>query len=1244
MPVGNEKSEGVEDQDDIHALLTAEMKRMKVSNRVSLRITGKIRGWASFTRGQFFFVGKDAGTIEISGGRSKKTSMATLRHEVVHALRSPEMWGNAPYGLFTREEWSALVRAGRADPAVRAWVKKNYADEDSSGRAEEYAAEFFSRWMEKQDLRKTEILTRALVKLRDMIRAIARVITPMLNLEKPPHKPSVKAEEVARAIANGTIGSRGPDGGGPVISDRLVKMGVSEVVEGNSSLSEMRRKFGDELADRIDRAIRDGLVTEKQAGKFIGGMNPKARLDLPGGGIMETQIGRGVKVSADRAGLLARSAVTQSMAGKYSSLAMVPGRALVNEVGRNIMSLKSYLKAKDAMDTDRNKWVDRTQARADAWRKMAIKNKPANDNLMRLMHESTIWEVDPTKEFVRFASKSQHEIVNEIGLNEDAATNPEQREAQQAVLRDRERRKAYENIKGRFDTLPSDFKALYSTIRDEYADMQADFDAALKENIGKVTHIAVRRSGRKLEKEIREIEEDGDRTPKEKAAAIEEAEARHEKRVSAARQGQAARNASMRKLFEGNRLKGPYFPLSRFGEFFVTERDDEGNVIRFSRFELAADQQAAAEAARKAGAKVETGVMNEKTSSRGMVDPNFVMEVEGLLAGSGASKELMDDIWQRWLETLPEVSVRKNRIHRKGRAGYADDAFRSFTNNQFHAAYQLARLKNGLEMQDALDEAEREAALSPDPVRAGLLVNEMVRRHETVMNPPGSPWASWVTSAAFVWYLGLTPAAAIVNLTQTTILGIPILSTINKGGAGSGMAEAAAEIAKAGRQFLTGKGFKIENHPDLNAEEKNAILRAYELGVIDRTQAHDLAGMTEEGLRYNPVAAKAMRIVSWGFHHTERMNREVTMLAAYRMARKAGQGVEGAFKTASEATWKTHFSYQASDRPRMMQNDFAKVFLVFRNYQVQVIWRLFRDIHQATKGQDEAVRREARRQLFGITGMMMLHAGVSGTWLFGITMMIAGFFMGGGADEAEAEFKTAVVDLLGPQLGGALWYGSLGQMTGIDLTSRIGMPDLWFRSESRDLEGEDAYNAFLQQTVGAAPGILEGFYRGAEMIGDGNWMRGIETMAPKFARDAIKAYRYGTEGAQTLKGNEILDNVNAADVARQILGFSPAKVSERYEVNSILKNREGRILDRRSKIMGEAARAIIDGQPITEEMMAKIEAFNADFPEYPISPKSLKQSVRSRLSARAKNEFGITINPKLNDRLRAEAPPVVTQG
>lgn len=193
------------------------------------------------------------------------------------------------------------------------------------------------------------------------------------------------------------------------------------------------------------------------------------------------------------------------------------------------------------------------------------------------------------------------------------------------------------------------------------------------------------------------------------------------------------------------------------------------------------------------------------------------------------------------------------------------------------------------------------------------------------------------------------------------------------------------------------------------------------------------------------------------------------------------------------------------------------------------------------------------------------------------------------------------------------------------------------------MEGEDIYAHYVGELLGPVYGIGESVVRGASMIGDGDVQRGVETAVPKMARDLLKGYRYATEGAETMKGDPILEEMSPWQIIAQFNGFTSAQLAERYRINNRLKNREAEIMDRRKAIHKAIGDALMAGQPIPQQAMDDMRAFNSEFPEYPVTKKTIEQSVRGRQRASQANEFGITLNPKLNARLREEAPQAVYQ-
>lgn len=1125
------------------------------------------------------------GQIEVSAAASDAVGVA--RHEIIHALRDPKLW-DSPYGLFTGEEWRTLVRAARLDKALMARINDAYADKPEVARIEEAVAEMYREWAGARDARGP--ISRIFGKVQAFFRAVASALRG---------EGFTDAAMVMERIAAGDVGGRGPQGPGGGRSNSLADPAME---------------------------MRDSLMRTAAKAK---GMVGRDHWRTPSEWLTDAMAGFG-----------------SDEGGQYSILSLVPGRALFAELGKTLMSARAYLRTKEEMDALRNAWHSEADKVSQGWLKLRNRDSTANDEMMDLMHRATLSGVDPSKPMPAdddALTKARAEVARHgpraLSWARDMVANAEQRAA------------AYAKLKPRFDALPDDFKALYGEVLGKYTAMGDDFEKAVVENIEKNAEIGKKRARRTYEQELRRIEDDGLKGT-ERQEALDLAQTKLDAVLKHGDSTIRAHLASLRKLFESNRLKGPYVPLARFGVYFVTVRDDDGKVISFSRFEGVKQQQAfIREMEAQHPGKVEHGMISQSAELKRQVDPTFVSEVEGILAEAGASFEVMDAVWQRWLETLPDQSIRTAKIHRKGREGWNRDAFRAFGKHMFHGAHQLARLKYGAQLQDHLEEAKLEARRSDNPNRAGFIVREMEKRHAFTMDPKGGAAVAGLSNLAFIWYLGLTPGAALANISQTTVVGVPLMAARFKKAGVSGVTR---EIGRAMLEFTRSKPenwtdtWSLQNNSSLSDDERAAIELAYRRGTIDKTQAHDLASVAETGIEYKPWREKVMKRISFLFHHTERFNREVTFLASYRLARSEGLTHASAVEAAADQTWAIHFDYANTSRPRIMQGDIGKLLTTFRNFTVNMLWRLFRDAHQMFNGATAEERAEARTQLVGITLSMMAHAGIRGTWGYGLAMSLLAVFFPGDDDDIEKWLQDALL-VEGDDMGSAAWNyamgaalnGTPGQVLGIDLRERIGMPNLWFRGTDRDLEGEDLYFAHMQELLGPVAGIPLGFYRGISYAADDQWWRGGEAAVPKVVRDAMKAGRYAYEGVLTKNGDPLLEDVNPWQVLMQMSGFTPAQVAERYQINTRLKNTEAEIVGERQRLHRRASNALRNGDGLSPAIVDEIRDFNRRYPEYPITPDSIRQSMKSRIRASQRSEFGVILNPKLNDRIRGEQPPQV---
>lgn len=909
--------------------------------------------------------------------------------------------------------------------------------------------------------------------------------------------------------------------------------------------------------------------------------------------------------------------------GQYSLLALAPMDRMIEELTKDGSGARKYLEHKRAMDAYRNGKHKLFDDIAQEWLKLNTNpaTKQHAEHMAVLMHDATIAQIDPAKPLEATLTPKERQILQDKPGSAIA----------DKILADMEgRRGEYDALRKRFLALPERVRAQYIRVRDAYKAMTDELDQIIADNLAAAIDLSAKKAAREYQNTLQEIRDDG-LEGQARDDAIAEATKKYQTAVTKGRMNKKARMTMLRQKFEANRLNGPYFPLARFGDYFVTVRDADGKVLSFSRFESKSDQ--AKYAARQKGkGTVETGLLSNSQALKGSVDARFVQDIEEILGKADINDSVRDQVWQRYLESMPDFSLRKGFIHRKNREGYTQDATRAFAHKMFHGAHQMGRLKYGNQMQEALDDAQEQAKLSKTPERDMAVANELGRRHDYVMNPKGGAAAQALTSAAFVYQLSMSPAAALVNLAQTVMVGIPVI------GAQYGVAKTANALAQASADFGMGRG-QAARSKRLTADEKAAMQSAYQSGLIESTQSHNLAGVGDGvGVRYSAVRNKVMGVIAWAFHQAERLNREVTYLAAYRMARGAGESHAKAMDSATSLTYKTHFDYANTNRPRVMHGDTAKVMLVFRNYQVNMLWRLFRDTHQALHGDKEG-RAEAVKQLGGMTGMMALNAGIKGTWMYGIAMVIASLLFG---DDAEDQFKKGTIEALGPTAAGLLLNGVPGHASGLALSERIGMPDLWFRSPDRQMEGREEFNYWQSQLLGFLPTIAQNMFVGYQQASDGNIARGLETAAPKAVKDLMRAYRYGSEGATTLKGDQLVSKFTPWEMFAQAMGFTPAVLAEQYDRNNALKSAETRIMDKRRTLMTKYATAYrTKDSELKAEATTEIKAFNRENKRVAISPANLASSIRSRQLRSDRTEGGIYINPKLDKQLRDTIAPAI---
>lgn len=704
-----------------------------------------------------------------------------------------------------------------------------------------------------------------------------------------------------------------------------------------------------------------------------------------------------------------------------------------------------------------------------------------------------------------------------------------------------------------------------------------------------------------------------------------------------ARAGQDAETVRRLKERFDNELGGVYFPLARFGDYLVVVKDADGNSVNVSRAETLSEAEKLRDALKAdfgAGFKV-SPVMKSRDyiQSRDAVSGGFMKELGeavGMLdLDSAQQAQLNDTLTQLYLNSLPDTSWAKHGIHRKGVPGFSDDARRAYAQNMGSGANYLAKLRYADRMAEQLDVMQdfvdgRKYVEGFNQRQLQRVADEMRKRHEAVMNPNPSKLAQALTGFGFLWMMGMSPASAIVNLSQTAMVAYPVMA------AKWGYADAARELLRASKQIGLKVGEKFNTIEDsLNEDEKAAFQKAVDYGVIDLSQAHDLAGVAngDPGLA-GSAWQKVMDKASWLFHHAEKFNRQVTFVAAYRLAKQAGADSEAAFEQAKKATYDGHFDYAAQNRPRFMMGNVAKVVFLFKQYSQNILYALGRNAYLAFKGD-----KEARKTLAGLLVSHAMASGILGL-PFVSTLLAVASMLGSDDDDpwdAEAALRNMLADTFGDKAGEVMAKG-FSRLTPLDVSGRLGLNQLIFPDIQDGLAGKKWAESLVVGSTGAVVGAGIGAADGVQKILDGRYMEGLESMLPVAIRNPLKAVRYATDGQVDKSGITVKDDFNLFELAGQAAGFRSSDLALKQEGKSAVYRRDRALSAARAKILSAMAKAVMEQDAAAlRELRGVVAQWNRKHPERAIKSENIMAGVRNRQRRVAGAKDGIYLSDKHSD-------------
>jgi hypothetical protein len=707
---------------------------------------------------------------------------------------------------------------------------------------------------------------------------------------------------------------------------------------------------------------------------------------------------------------------------------------VIRIAGNRLNNLKNVPDRVDDMHAFRNKEMRGLFERVNGWATWQKEKPEAGRTLGNLMYATTLLNADPTVHPTITAALAADV---EMGKLQKKLQDPTLSKAQKAA------------VKGNITKRENDFKFVYQ----------------LKDKLEK--------QGGKQGIEIFQMARD------DYVRMLDESLATLNQMIANSSMDAAGKSRLLAKInadFAEAKKIGVYFPLVRYGNYWL--RVGKGKKGAFYMFESGVDRDVFAKRlAREQGKTLDELMISQdmdigndldslrQTTTTGTAASGMLKSIFELIDKGGTQDvaQLKSDVYQLYLYTLPDSSMRRRFIRRKAKTGFNTDALRNYASTQTTAINQLARLKYRDSIELALSSANDELeGRGTDKTRLQTVVNEIRRRVQLEMNP-ASPddivdqFASMGNKLVF-YYMMTSPKTALIQFTQLPIVGLPVLA--RKYGWGKSMAMAVKHLNvfktlsttrsdQNGRVVTEWGAPSIQNsdyitkNPDAN--KRKVLADAWEdlenRGVYMQTYISDL---TERGR--TPTAEQdplfslrtLTNFMSGLFHHTERLAREVMAMSAFELAYDAAiakkvdpkDAFRNAVVDAEKLTKEGLFNYSQFNKPSLFRAPLGRVAFQFMTFPLQMTSYLIRNSWGVIKASPGSTRKESMQLLFGTVGMTALFAGATGLPLYGAMMgLLDAYKESLRADMEDDDDMEAFRDLYDPS-------NPLGRMNS----------DLWFRS------------------------------------------------------------------------------------------------------------------------------------------------------------------------------------------------------
>jgi uncharacterized protein YoxC len=404
------------------------------------------------------------------------------------------------------------------------------------------------------------------------------------------------------------------------------------------------------------------------------------------------------------------------------------------------------------------------------------------------------------------------------------------------------------------------------------------------------------------------------------------------------------------------------------------------------------------------------------------------------------------------------------------------------------------------------------------------------------------------------------------------------------------------------------------------------------------------------------------------------------------------EAYEIALSTAKDLTSITLGDTTRQMRPRYFMNPVMALPLKFKRYMITAFYSMYRNftfgfvepfktaeikqlrrvlesdkqppdvIEQKIKEAEEfraEIATEGRKALLGTLAVTGLFTGAVGMPLYNLLMpSLVGMFTTDDDDDEffdfdnwfrnymEVEFGGYLGGLLaqlgmdekkakkaGEKIGESLAVGPITVLTGGSFTERTSLDfkSLMFRDIRYKPTTREQLLEVLVQALGPAAGLATNYADGIDLLHEGQYGRAFEKFLPAFAAKPLSAYRLATEGAKTKRGETIVDDVTASEIAMQSIGLTPHRIAAAQKQSIQAIEKAQKIENYRKNILSAMWMAhTTNDTEAFNKALKKAGDFSVKYPTLKIGYAEVVESFEKRAKDRAMAEaIGAKVQKKM---------------